>query len=322
MKHDVTIIKGSEEEITYIKNVPTSTFEYNRDMTALTTSSFKIYEQTNEIAIGDIVLFQFDIGNICGKVTEVKFENNVSTIKFVANSEMHEFEVFMPDNKLEGYTINENYYTSVYIDAQSSDVITTTDENLTLDTLIRQSFRKSAKSETVEFDTDNNIINIVVRDIEEEVRMLRYDDPGIKYTLEYGTDTFNWLRWRNEEDQTLVQDYFLKSDGTVTQDVNESQRPLIQKVDFVEDETDISAATSELKEQEYSNKLTISTPVNSPVDLLSLDQYTIGRRMQFIGPGENVINTFISGITIKNNVLKITCGLTRTKLTDKINREV
>lgn len=322
MKNDVTIISGSSAEINYIKNVSSQAFEYNRDMTALKTSSFKIFEKNNNISIGDIVLFQFDLGNIVGKVTEVQFENNVTTIKFVANSELHQYEVYMPENKLDGYNIQENYYTCVHIDAISSDFITATDKNLTLDTLIRQSFRRSPKTEVIEFDETNKKIIVKVRDIEDDVKMLRYDDPGIKYTLEYGTDTFNWLRLRNQDDKNLVQDYFLTPNGEVSQDINESIKPLLQKTEFVEDETDLSSATSSLKGQEYNNKLTITTPLNSPVKLLSLDQYTIGKKLKFIAPDEKVIDTFISGITIKNNALKITCGLTRTKLTDKLNREV
>lgn len=327
----ITIFDGTTQEIKYKNDLDVSEFEYNRDLTSLNKSKLKGIETAKieemKIKLGDYILSTLIMNkkeyDFVGKITDIKYTNNLFELSFIVNSDINNNEVYMPNNVLNGYDITDNNYSAVEVHAITNASCTTTDKNLTLDTLNRQAMRKNSMSEVVTFLENDKKIIVDLKDVQDSlIYEVRYDDPGLKYNLSYGTDTFNWYRMRLKETDQYI-DTYLYEDGTTGNDINLAVRPLIQKVEFLEDTSyNQEHADSVLKGQEYANKLEITTIINNNIYGLNYNSDILGRKLLFYGPNEVEINTFISGLKIKNNIMTIVCGLTRTKLSEKIKREV
>lgn len=337
----LTIFDGTTDLIKFKQDVDVSNFNYSRDLTTVSKSKISGFDtdvlEEMKPKLGDYIYFYLLDDElkypIVGKICDISFKNNVFDISLLSGVDINTNEVYIPNNSLDGYDISDSNYSSVEVHAVTTAACTTTDKNLTFDTLNRQAMRKnSMKEETIFIETiGEEKILVELTDVADNIIYeVRYDDPGISYSLSYGTDTFNWYRMRLQDDSetdidetSQVIDMYLYEDGSVGTDVSKAVKPLIQKVEFVESTSfNEDHGITELKGQEYANKLVINTTLDNDIYGLNYDTDILGRKLIFYDPSEKEINTFISGVDIKDNKMIVTCGLTRTKLTKKINREV
>ncbi len=296
-----------------------------RDLVQLKTSSVTIIKNSKyNIQRGDIIYIHKAIIPIVGIIDSIKDNyDNTLALSIRTGIDSHNNEVFMPTGKLDGYTIRESNRTNLIVDVASKDVVTTTDQNLALDVLLRQSMRKSPKTEVVDKISGGYIVKL--RDLNSPPVTFRHNTPNLTYRLELDSNGFNKLRLRDDKDTSLFKDYYLTDTGDiVVSDSSKTTTALVELVEVVGENkySSLDYAKQKLQGQEYNNKLTLKLKVDNEFYQFKFNESFLGRKLTFITEQEKELKTFVSGYVLENNVLTITCGLTRTKLTDKLKKEV
>lgn len=292
-----------------------SNFSFKRDLTSRTKSEISIYDEKNIIAKNDIMYLIF--GNLVWLclICDIKEDKNIKKISFYINYDIFENEVLLLNNSLSNFNLTETNDSAVSLNVIESGAVTTTNNFLNFDTLVRQSMRKSPKQEVV------NEFSVSIIESNEATYFIRLDDPEIQILVEeYANDTWNKLTLYSE-DLSNFNDYYFDSNGNLVPDASTLDY-VIPKYEKVENWNDSSYAISQFKQQEYANKLEIEIPIDNNLFALQLNNQIMGRKVEIITKNNINFTTIISGIEITDTVkMKVIFGLTRTKLTQKLRKE-
>lgn len=156
---------------------------------------------------------------------------------------------------------------------------------------------------------------------------LRYNDPNIiDVSIDTSTkaDTYNKIiLYQDGEDifdQTNITMY-LKEDGSTSLDEADAVKPIKETVEFVSEENfTTSYAADKLQTNSYDHKIELTTKINNQCEALELNNTILGRPVRITLPDNTVIYSRITAYEINNELtMKITLGLNRDKLSDKIN---
>lgn len=291
-------------------------FAFKRDLTSRTKSEITIYDEKNVIAKNDIMYLIFGTLEWLCIISEVKEDRNIKKISFYINCDIFENEVLLKTNSLANFNLTETNNSAVSISIRETDNVTTTNNFLNFDTLVRQSMRKSPKEEVV------NELSLSIIPSSDQVYFIRLDDPEINVLIEeYANDTWNKLTLYSE-DLNSKKSYYFDANGNLVTNAS-TLNYVIPKYEIVENWNDSSYAISQFKQQEYANKLEIEVPIDNNLFALQLNNKIMGRKVQIITKNNASYTTIISGIEIKDTVkMKVVFGLTRTKLTQKLRKEI
>lgn len=284
---------------------------------------------SNNISAYDTCYFNYIIPMV-GVIEKVELgdEKDPKTkLKIRIGADSWRDKEYIPDNTISNFNLTQNNNgQNLVVNCQSVAAVTTNNELLKFDTLCRQAMRRTPKREFMAISGNNLTVTINDYTQPEVLPFVRVDDPDlISIKGSFPSDKYNVLRLRNQEDKSLFEDYYLKSDGTVTQDPNDQQLPRVLGEEEVEalNYNDLDFATSRIKQQEYNNTLEFTIPLNTSIVPLQLNDTTLGRKLVLIGIDGTEIETIIAYYKI-NDGLSITykMGLTRTKLSDKIGGDL
>lgn len=180
----------------------------------------------------------------------------------------------------------------------------------------------------VDVDIQNKAIKMSVGKRKTEKKHIEADLPNVldkEFSIEKGNEAVNKVMVINEENQSEQISFFLLSDGTVTDEAEDTGRitPVIFENTFItvdDDETFADVAHDEalsiLIPDEYDNYISIT--IENDDSLVKPDEWLIGQKAVIIHNGYEY-HTILTGIEIKNRT-KLMFGAVRKELTKKLKR--
>lgn len=293
-------------------------YTFNGDISQLKPSLVTI-SKNSIVDIGDIFIIPSKprISGIVAKVDSLENTSHQTLTLYVGN-DVYTNDVLMIDNTLVP-NITENNNMPYEVSVTGSSSVVATDNLLPLDSLSRQLMRKQPCTRrmfqngcNIEYDEDPKVIEF------------RLDDPIIDVnTMIFASDQFNTLRLYNMDDLSQVNTYYMHNDGSVDDGKPDKKRVQILKTMKVEAENwnSLDYASSILKSQNYSNEIEFVIPIINDIGL-DFDEYLLGRKVKVYIDGYLPLETIVSAFRITDaEFMTITLGLSKSRMTDYINKE-
>ena len=335
-------------------------FVLRRDLTQLVKSEARVIDDNKSIQPFDIIEFWFQDLRRFGRVVDVEREDNVTKLTFIYGMDSHtnDFEVFnnRKDFRSFYYDNHQAIAVSSHLDNVTNPQYTVeTDGVLGVDVILRQMARRRYVQEVYigDFISDGFFSITSVDMLDDSITKLRLDDKrlGKVDTLRIGRDKITRVVLYDNEDTTHYQSYQLmkeplpdgsmdiqavSGDGRSYIMYDTYQSPQILKVQTASTDNylDIDYAKDIFRQSEYDNEIVISVPIDN--DLFSLgylgiwetyDNVTIdtllGKKYELYYPDTDIsVVTRVSAYEIDNTMMKITFGMTRTRLSDILNKVI
>lgn len=295
-----------------------SKFNICGDIVQSTTSSVTISE-ADKVNVGDIwyILDDYSLSGTVASVDTNVYTSNQSLTLYVG-SDVYVNDILMEDNTLVPNLQDDNeqpYLVSV----QGSVSVTATDNLLGLDVLSRQLMRSQPCTRNM-YQTGC----FILYDSEPEVIEFRLDDPSITVeNIFFADDQFNALRLYNTDDLGDVATYYMQSDNSVSTSQDFSLVKSMKSMKVGADEwNSLSYASSVLKSQNYNNEIEFTIKSDNNIGIKH-DETILGKKVTVHIEGYNPLDSIISGYEISDmDNIKITLGLSRSRMSDYINKEV
>lgn len=172
----------------------------------------------------------------------------------------------------------------------------------------------------LDFSFENNRIKLKIYKQEQETELIDATTDDIcNYVEVYETDVLAKVTVKTDTD---VLQWFLKSDRTITQNINDSDRA-VGKEDVIytaNNDDAYQTALNVFKGNSYNHY--ISFYVNKDSMLFNVKNFKIGTPLSVRTDNNVILDTYISAISDNGGkFMKITCGNMRINFIDKINQE-
>ena len=321
--NNISVFKGNETTLVLRGDYTiTGVAVYKRDITQITYTEITVYDPTNDIKSYDIVYLFDSLRRYVGIVSSFKVENNtgIKTLSLAFDIDM--LNITLP-------AVSSTYHFSpgqsfsrqspIQININFTEVVTTSDTIISLDTALRQAFRKQHLK--VEF-TFTNIVTLTISPVvSSQIYNLHEADVSIlDKAVYFADDSYNYLHLFNQDDVTMSEEYYLLANGTVTTNSALAQLPIKENgaTTEVDNWNNIDYATSELKKQEYNNEINFTT---IRTDLIFLKEEPLGRVINFYLENGTFVKTIISKIEVESSNIIYTLGLSRGKYKEQVNKD-
>ncbi len=301
---------------------PSDKYSIKRDLTNKVYSTISVYDKDDKLEIYDIIFIEKFFRNkdpLSGMVVNIQKINEIEKqVQFVFGSDVWVNEYYLANNSFNGFHKTEKNLTQYGITLDTNDKLITSNNFLNFDTMCRQALRKSQKIEDY-----SNLWNPQIKDFKDKIYEVNADDNRLtNLKSQFATDNFNKFTIYNTDDKSQKKVGYL-NDGvySATPDGKTVYTPRYESVqidnftdDYIEDK---------LKSQEYNNKFEFDIDLDTKLEAFYFNNTFLGRRIKLVFSDIKVINTFISGYELKDdNTLHVVLGLTRTRLTELLKKEV
>ena len=335
-------------------------FVLRRDLTQLVKSEVRVIDDTKSIQPFDIIEFWFQDLRRFGRVVDVEREDNVTKLTFIYGMDSHtnDFEVFNNHEDFRNFYYDNHQAIAVtsYLDnVTNPQYLVETDGVLGVDVILRQMARRRYVQEVYKgkFNSNGFFSIMSVDMLNDDTTKLRLDDKrlGKVDTLRIGRGKITRLVLYDSEDTTHYQSYQLmkeplpdgsmdiqavRGNGRSYTMYDTYQSPQVLKIQKASTDvyTDLEYAKDIFRQNEYDNEIIINIPIDN--DLFSLgylgswEYYydvtidtLLGKKYELYYPDTDTsIVTRVSAYEIDNTMMKITFGMTRTRLSDILNKVI
>ena len=334
-------------------------FILKRDLTQLVQSEINVIDDTKSIQPFDIIEFWFQDLRRFGRVVNVEREDNVTRLTFIYGMDTHtnEIELFDGTDDFRNFYYDNNQAIAVtsYLDyVTNPQYPVETDGVLGVDVILRQMARRRYVQEVYVGSFLTEFFSIMSVDmLDDDITKLRLDDKrlGKIDTLRIGRDKITRLVLYDSSDTNNYQSYQLMKeplpDGSMDIQAVDGdgksyyveatyQTPQIIKIQTASTENylDLDYAKDIFRQNEYDNEIIISIPIDNNLfsvgylgswewyDNVTIDTL-LGKKYELYYPDTDTsIVTRVSAYEIDNTMMKITFGMTRTRLSDILNKVI
>ena len=336
----VPIFKGNLDSLVHRGDfVMVDKFEFKIDITGFQTSEIKFHDPNNLIEIGDVLYKSGAVDEeVVAIVKSVSYDFNITTCEVAFDINILDSEILIQNsifNFFPGQVFTRFTPYEIYINF--TEVVTSTDRFTSLDTLLRQAFRKQ------HLKCEYSIVTTITPPIVDKLRItisptnqgqkkLSFHDVDlIECNVKFGNDKYNQILLYNEENfVTPAKSYFLdKSGNVITSSTPNSNvaKPIIDKsfeieaVVFTSTTDSLKFATSELKKQDYDNEIVFKIGNIRNTNLTFLTSNPLGSIILFYDKNGVEIRTLLSKIEFDGSSLIYTLGVSRRRFTDQKNQD-
>ena len=327
---NITIFNGAKKKLDFKGDFYCKVESLKFDLTGEIQSTIIIYNDKNiKININDLIKFEMENKLIIGKIREIKKnENNelINEIIFVSNSDLIDYEFIANGNKITFNNLVFNDFNGINFHININEVAITTQQTISLSTALRQIRRKKKLLESI--DIINNEVIVTYNYGDNNFYGLSENDVELtNKIIDFSSDSYNLLYLYNQDNLSQYNIFYLKPNGEVVNfgNVQNSYElpepidvPYISKTEIVEQENynNLTFAKSKIKDQEYNNQIEFSIPRINNFNFIEL-----GSKIEFWTKNGNSIKSVVSFLEIKEDVINVKLGISRTKFSDQKRRD-